>query len=106
MMKEISKTDRYILIGSIGVLLISLCITFERVVKQELKKERLHFAQQENHKKETFNIKTWRSYHTEQMILMQKILEELKHQNTHPVWSRQNQNIKVRFQKSNLKTKN
>ena len=106
MMKKMSKIDRYILIGSIGVFLISLCVTFDRVLKQELKKARLHFAQQENQKKETFNIKTWRSYHTEQMILMQKILKELRHQNSNPVWNRQNQNIKVHFQKSLPKTEN
>ena len=95
-----SKTDRYILIGSVGILLISLCITFDRVIRQELKKENLHFAQQENHKKETFNVKTWRHYHTEQMILMQKILKELKHQNNHALWIQQDKNIKVHFQKS------
>ena len=99
-----SKIDRYILIGSIGVFLISLCVTFDRVLKQELKKERLHFAQQKHHKKETFNIKKWRSYHTEQMILMQKILKELRQENNNPVWSQQNQNIKIHFQKSLQKT--
>lgn len=104
MMKKMHKTDRYILIGSIGILLISLCITFDRVLKQELKKERLHFAQQENHKKETFNIKTWRSYHTKQMVLMEKILKELKHQNSNSVWSQEHQNIKIHFQKNLPKT--
>ena len=81
MMKKMNKTDRYILIVSMGVLLISASITFDKVFKQKLKKEHIQLTQQETLRKEILNIKTWRGYHTEQMMLMQAILKELKYLN-------------------------
>lgn len=98
-MQKWNKIDRYIVIGSIGILLISACVTFAKVVRQELKKEQLKITQQTNHITETLNIKIWRRYHEEQMLLMQEILKELKHQNNSPVLTQKNQNIKVNFQK-------
>lgn len=98
-MKKWNKTDRYIVIGSIGILLISACITFDKVLRQELKKEQVKIAQQENHIAETLNIKVWRSYHEEQMLLMYEILKELKYQNNNPILNQQNKNMKVNFQR-------
>ncbi|MDE0151714.1 MAG: hypothetical protein OXK80_04360 [Bdellovibrionales bacterium] len=99
-MKRWNKTDRYIIIGSIGILLISTSITFDKVLRQELKKEQVKIAQQENHIAETLNIKLWRSYHEEQMLLMYEILKELKHQNNDPALTQQNQNVKANFNNS------
>ena len=99
-MKKWNKADRYILIGSIGILLISTCITFDKVLRQELKKEQVKVTQQENHIAETLNIKTWRRYHEKQMILMYEILKELKYQNNNPVLTQQNKSMKVNFQKT------
>ena len=79
-MKKWNKADKYILIGSIGILLISICVTFDKVLRQELKKEQIKITQQETHIVETLNIKTWRRYHEKQMILMHEILKELKYQ--------------------------
>lgn len=100
MKTKLHQTDRYILIASMGVLLISLCITFDRVLKQEFTKDQIKLSQQETHKRESLNIKIWRRYHTEQMILLQNILKELKYQSDSSIWIPQNKNIKIHFQKS------
>ena len=96
-MKNISRTDRYILIGSIGVLLISFCVTFDKMLRQRLKKEQIQTAEQEVAITDTLNIKTWRLYHTEQMILMHEILKELRSQNNSPIPNLTNESMKVNF---------
>ncbi len=100
-MKKMSKTDRYILIGSIGILLISTIFTFDKLLRQNLKKEQIKVTQQETLITETLNIKIWRRYHEDQMILMHEILKELKYQNNdhNHTLTRNHNNIKVNFQK-------
>jgi len=97
-MKNWNKVDRYIVIGSMGILLISACVALDKILRQELKKEQIKISKQETLITETLNIKTWRRYHEEQMILMQKILKELEHQNNSPLLVRPTRNIKVNFQ--------
>lgn len=91
-MGSMSKTDRYIILGAIGILLVSACITFEKLLQQHLRKEKIKISQQENLRLETLNIKIWRRYHEAQMVLMHEILTELGYQNNNPTLTRQDQN--------------
>ena len=81
MIKTLTKTDRYILITSVGILLISIFVTFDKISQQKFKKEQTKLAQQELFKRETVNTKIWRHFHEEQMNLMKEILKELKQKN-------------------------
>ncbi len=81
-MKKTPQIDRYIVIGSVGILLISSAWAFSKVLYQELKKEQIKTAQQKTLITETLNIKRWRGYHEEQMRLMHTILKELNCQNS------------------------
>ena len=75
-------------------------MTFDKMLRQRLKKEQIQTAEQEVAITDTLNIKTWRLYHTEQMILMHEILKELRSQNNSPIPNLTNESMKVNFQKS------
>lgn len=81
MIKKLTKTDRYILIISSGILLISIFAAFDKISKKKFNKEKAKLAQQELFKRETDNTKIWRRFHEEQMSLMKEILKELKQEN-------------------------
>ena len=77
-----SKQDRLIILGSVGVLVISFALCLSMVTIQNKRKYNVLIEEQNQLIKETQMIKIWRGYHDQQMNLMTEILIELKKNHT------------------------
>ena len=85
---RMDKVDRYIILASIGIVLLSFTYIVSKVHEQNVQRENMKIAEYKESVDETVRIHIWRKYHEEQMALMEKVLEELKqnkNQNITPV---------------------
>ena len=73
-----NKIDRCILIGAVGVFLISIVYMTATVKYQNIEKENLKLSEHEQMMTDTQNVIIWREYHDQQMIVLNAILEQLK----------------------------
>ena len=76
-----NKYDRLIVLTCLGIIVISCVFTATAVHKNQVKKSYRESERQQAAISETINIRIWRAYHYEQMILLKEILKELKKQN-------------------------
>jgi len=75
-----NKVDRCILIGAVGVLLISMMYMVATVKYQSIEKENVKLNEHEQAVTDTQNVIIWREYHTQQMAALNAILIQLKEQ--------------------------
>lgn len=73
-----NKTDRYILIGSVGIFLVSMMYMVATVKYQSIEKENTRLTEHEQSVSETQNTIIWREYHDQQMEILNAILIQLK----------------------------
>ena len=73
-----NKTDRYILIGAVGIFLISMVYMVATVKYQSIEKENTRLSEREQNVTETQNTMIWREYHNQQMEILNAILMQLK----------------------------
>ncbi len=73
-----NKVDRCILIGAVGVFLISMMYTIATVKYQTIEKENLKLSKHEQVVTDTQNVMIWREYHDQQMAVLNAILIQLK----------------------------
>ena len=73
-----SKIDRCIFIGAVGVLLVSMVYLAAAVKRQSVEKENLKFSKHEQMMTDTQNTMIWREYHHQQMAVLNAILTQLK----------------------------
>ena len=80
-----NKYDRLIVLISFGILIISCVFTMSIVFYQDVEKENRKMEQRQIDIAETIHIKIWRTYHQEQMVVLNDIknlLEKIESQNT------------------------
>ena len=73
-----NKYDRLIVLISFGILIISCVFTMSIVFYQDIEKENKEMEQRQIEIAETIHIKIWRTYHQEQMIVLNDIKNLLK----------------------------
>ena len=73
-----NKLDRCILIGAVGVFLISMMYMVATVKYQSIEKENIKLSEHEQTVADTQNIMIWREYHDQQMAVLNALLIQLK----------------------------
>ncbi|MDE0151395.1 MAG: hypothetical protein OXK80_02710 [Bdellovibrionales bacterium] len=73
-----NKIDRCILIGAVGVFLISMMYMVTTVKYQSIEKENIRLSEHEETVTDTQNVIIWREYHNQQMAALNAILNQLK----------------------------
>ena len=73
-----SKIDRFILIGAVGVFLVSMVYMIVTVKYQNIEKENNRLSEHEQNVTDTQNTIIWRQYHNQQMEVLNAILIQLK----------------------------
>ena len=73
-----NKIDRYILIGAVGIFLISMVYMVATVKYQSIEKENTRLTEHEQTVADTQNTMIWREYHDQQMEILNAILIQLK----------------------------
>lgn len=73
-----NKVDRCILIGAVGVFLISMMYMVVTVKYQSIEKENIRLNEHEEAVTDTQNVMIWREYHDQQMAVLNAILIQLK----------------------------
>lgn len=75
-----NKVDRCILIGAVGILLVSMMYMVATVKYQNIERENTKLSEHEQTVTDTQNVMIWREYHAQQMAALNAILIQLKEQ--------------------------
>ena len=70
--------DRWILLITLGIFLISFAYTATTIQKQNLVVINNRHSDYEQIKTETLQLKMWRRHHETQMFMMKQILQEMR----------------------------
>ena len=73
-----NKTDRLIVLLSLGLILLSTAYTVTTVRRQNIQKENVRLTAYEKERAETVNVKIWRKYHEDEKALLKEIVKQLR----------------------------